>query len=47
MNSALEETLLQLREAARSTLVFPVDPPDGWFPRVCKAAETRISLGIA
>ena len=38
MNSVLRETVLDLRRAARSPYVFPVEPPDKLFPEVCKQA---------
>ena len=39
MNSFLRETLVDLRRAARSLYVFPVEPPDKVFPEVCKQAK--------
>ena len=39
MNSVLQTTLLKLSESAGSGYVFPCDPPDEWFPKVCKASE--------
>ena len=32
MNSALKKTLLELKASSRSAYVFPVNPPDEWFP---------------
>lgn len=32
MNSALKKTLLGLKASSRSAYVFPVNPPDEWFP---------------
>ena len=36
MNSRLRETLRRLHQTASSPYVFPVDPPDKWFPEVCE-----------
>lgn len=39
MNSFLKETLVRVRKSATSAYVFPVDPPDEWFPEMCKGAK--------
>ncbi len=39
MNSLMRATLLSLQETTSSAYVFPVDPPDEWFPRLCKASR--------
>ena len=41
INSTLRETLKQLRKSANSPYVFPVDPPDRWFPEVCGKAKIK------
>ena len=38
MNSALRATLVELRNAAGSRYVFPVEPLDKLFPEVCRQA---------
>ena len=38
MNSVLRETLLKLKASSCSPYVFPVNPPDKWFPIVLKGA---------
>lgn len=39
MNSVLRETFQRLRKAASSPCVFPGEPPDRWFPELCKEAK--------
>jgi integrase len=41
MNSTLRKTLEQLRKAASSLCVFPVEPPDAWFPKACEEAKVE------
>ena len=41
MNSVLRETLMQRRKSTSSPYVFPVDPPDKWFPGVCENAKIK------
>jgi integrase len=38
MNSLLRETLRELHKTAKSAYVFPVYPPDEWFPELCQQA---------
>jgi integrase len=39
MNDALSDLLLTLGKSSRSPYVFPVYPPDEWFPEACKQAR--------
>jgi len=41
MNSTLRKTLEELHKSANSPYVFPVDPPDRWFPEVCGKAKIQ------
>jgi integrase len=41
MNSTLRETLEQLRKSTGSLYVFPVEPPDVWFPAACEKAKVE------
>jgi integrase len=39
MNSVLRETFLRLSESPHSDYVFPVEPPDHWFLKLCRRAN--------
>jgi len=39
MNSVVSKTLLELKVLQSSEYVFPVEPPDHWFLKLCRKAE--------